>query len=268
MGLGDELMAAGEAERLFRADPSRPVAILDNRGDVRWHPLWDGNPAIATPGYVHSGRPYQAVTNGVKCRPYIRYPFTAERGMTFTTWRATDHVARLYLTPEELAHGTRLRAEIGPYLLIEPDVKPLSTPNKKWGLDRYAELVAALPDVTFVRAHGDEAEPFPSVRNIRTRTFRDACGLLAASDGYVGNEGGLHHAAAALCKPAVVIFGGFISPQTTGYATHTNIADRGPLSPCGKWLPCEHCAAAMGKITVAQVADAVRQMRVELERAV
>jgi ADP-heptose:LPS heptosyltransferase len=167
-----------------------------------------------------------------------------------------------------LAHGTRLRAEIGPYLLIEPDVKPLSTPNKKWGLDRFAELVASMPDVTFVRAHGDECAPFPSVRNVYTRTFRDACGVLAASDGYVGNEGGLHHAAAALCRPAVVIFGGFISPITTGYASHTNIADHGPGSPCGRWLPCKHCAAAMAKITVAQVADAVRQMRVELERAV
>lgn len=258
--MGDEIMAAGQAEVLFRADPSRPVAILDKRGHVRWSEMWQGNPAIATPADVASGREVQRIVNGVGARPYIRYPFTAEKGMRFTDWRARDHVGRLYLTPDELAIGRLIRHEVGPFVLLEPDVKPLSTPNKRWGLSRYAELVAALPEITFVRAHGDECEPFQGVRNVHTAKFRDACGVLAASDGYVGNEGGFHHAAAALGLPAVVIFGGFISPKTTGYSSHVNLADTGPRSPCGRWQPCSHCERAMARISVERVAEAVRQM--------
>ena len=268
MGQGDEILASGEAELLFRADPSRKVAICDKHGKPRWSDLWAGNPAIATPSEVEHGQPVQILRNGEGCRPYIRYPFTARRGMRFTEWRARDHVGRLYLTDEELERGLRLREEIGPFVLMEPDVKPTTTPNKAWGLERFAAVVKALPEVTFVRAHGDECQPFRPVRNIHTRTFREACGILAAAEGYVGTEGGFHHAAAALGKPAVVIFGGFISPRATGYLTHINIADKGPGSPCGTWQPCGHCAQAMARITVERVVESVRQMVGQrLERA-
>lgn len=260
MGMGDEIMAAGEAEILFRRDPSRPVAICNRVGEPRWHPVWEGNPAIATPAYVNSGKRVHHITNGVGCRPYIRYPFTAARGMRFTQWRARDHVGRLYLTEEELERGRALRREIGPFLVLEPSVKPDTTPNKSWGLHRFTEVVRALPDVTFVRVHGLECQPFSPVRNVKTETFREACGYIAASDGYVGTEGGFHHAAAALGKPAVVIFGGFISPKTTGYETHINLCDKGPGSPCGRWQPCGHCEAAMARITPDRVVESVRRM--------
>jgi hypothetical protein len=259
MGAGDEIMAAGQAEHLYR-DLNMPVAICDRRGNVRWDSMWEGNPAIASPAYVASGQPYAQITNGVGCRPYIRYPFTAERGMGFTNWKARDCIGRIYLTKAELNRGEVIRDEVGPFLLLEPDVKPLSTTNKAWGLDRYRQLVERLPDVTFIRAHGDECQHFDGVRNIRTQTFREACGVLAASVGYVGNEGGFHHAAAALKKPAVVVFGGFISPKTTGYPTHVNLYDSGTMSPCGRWKPCDHCAEAMAQITVDEVEDTVRQL--------
>ena len=35
---------------------------------------------------------------------------------------------------------------------------------------------------------------------------------------YLGPEGGFAHAAAALSKPGVVIYGGWIPPQVIGYA--------------------------------------------------
>lgn len=252
-------MAAGQAEHLFR-DLGIPVAICDKRGTVRWSDMWEGNPAIASPAYVASGQPHARITNGVGCRPYIRYPFTAQHGLRFSDWRARDFVGRLYLTDAEVARGDAIRRDVGPFLLLEPDVKPLSTQNKAWGRERYTALVASVPDVTFIRAYGDECQSFEGVRNIRTRTFRDACGILAASGGYVGNEGGFHHAAAALGKPAVVVFGGFISPQTTGYPTHVNLYDNGIGSPCGRWQHCTHCEQAMARITVEEMADAVQQL--------
>jgi hypothetical protein len=62
----------------------------------------------------------------------------------------------------------------------------------------------------------------------------------------------LHHAAAALGVPAVVIFGGFISPAVTGYAAHANIFTGDDLG-CGNINPCPHCRAAMERISVDQV---------------
>lgn len=258
MGYGDEIMASGVAQRVFDADPSMPVAICDRIGYPRWHELWYGNPVIATPQHIAQGKAYHVINNGVGCRPYIQYPFTAQRGMQFTDWQARDHVGRIYLTDDELAFGRMVRAQVGPFVMVEPDVKRESTPNKNWGREKFQSVIAAIPGLTFVRAHGREAEPLPGVHSVQTRTFRESCGILAASDGLLGTEGGMHHAAAALGKPAVVIFGGFISPRTTGYATHVNIADRGPCSPCGRWMPCDHCQKAMALITVDRVVRAVQ----------
>jgi hypothetical protein len=236
---------------------------------VRWHEVWQGNPAIATPQEIENGlTPFEQIRNGEGCRPYIRYPFTAQRGLKFTEWRARDHVGRLYLTDDELAIGARVREEVGPFLLLEPDVKGSTTPNKSWGLEKFAAVVKSLPELTFIRAHGNTALRFRGVRNIQTNSFRESCGILAAADGYLGTEGGYHHAAAALGKSAVVIFGGFISPKTTGYPTHINLVDKSPGSPCGRWRPCDHCRRAMDGITVEAVVHAVGEMlNGALERA-
>jgi ADP-heptose:LPS heptosyltransferase len=88
----------------------------------------------------------------------------------------------------------------------------------------------------------------------RTPTFRHAMAVLARASLYIGPEGGLHHAAAAVGIPAVVIFGGFIPPSVTGYATHINLT--GGAAACGSLKPCEHCKAYMDVISVADVMGA------------
>ncbi|HEX7455694.1 MAG TPA: glycosyltransferase family 9 protein, partial [Gallionella sp.] len=93
---------------------------------------------------------------------------------------------------------------------------------------------------------------------ICTPDFRRACAVLANAKAYVGNEGGMHHAAAALGIPAVVIFGGFISPQQTGYATQRNLTAGG--KPCGMRQPCRHCADAMAAITPEMVLNKLMEI--------
>ena len=68
-------------------------------------------------------------------------------------------------------------------------------------------------------------------------------------------EGGLHHGAAALGVPAVVLFGGFIPPAVTGYADHANFT--GGATACGSLNKCLHCRDALEKITVEEVYNAV-----------
>lgn len=260
MGMGDELMAAGQAQRVYDADPSRRVAICDAAGRPRWHELWEGNPIIATPAQVAAGEPVHRIRNAIGCRPYIRYPFTHQTGWTFTDWRASDHVGRLYLTEAELSDGRALAASIGPFVVVEPSPIKTSNANKAWGFDRFRTLVTACPEVRFVQLQHPEAIHLPGVTVVSVRTFRQACGVLAAAAAYVGPEGGLHHACAVLGAPAVVIFGGCCSVSTTGYPQHVNIADDGPGTPCGRWLRCSHCEAAMARITVDRVSGALRTL--------
>jgi hypothetical protein len=251
-------MAAGHAQSTYDADPSKRVAICDVRWRPYWSEMWNGNPVIAAPHEVAAGEPVHKIQNAVNCRPYIQYPFTHKTGWTFTDWRAQDHRGKLYLSLKERALGIAAQQKHGPFVVMEPSPIAKSNPNKAWPQEKFAGLIAACPDVRFVQLCHPESSGLAGALPIPSPTFRAACGVLASAAAYVGPEGGLHHAAAALGVPAVVIFGGCASVKTTGYSEHFNIADDGPQTPCGRWLPCPHCVDAMAKIGVEQVADGLR----------
>ena len=77
---------------------------------------------------------------------------------------------------------------------------------------------------------------------------------------YLGPEGGFSHAAAALSKPGVVIYGGWIPPQIIGYDFHENLYVDIEGSPCGiRDRECDHCKKCMDLITVDNVINAVER---------
>ena len=264
MGYGDEIMVAGEARRLWRAGDPRPVAVLDRHGRPRWHPIWDGNPRIARPEAVARGLAVQTLVNGPGCRPYVDYvamrnefaalfpgrPFTTKFCDPRLPWRYTAWRA----SPGELFHVSR--REPGDYVVVEPHLKAGASPNKDWGWDRWQALVSSRRDLDWVQLGAGGVRVLEGVRQLETADFRSACGLLAGARAAVLPEGGLHHAAAALDVPAVVIFGAMTSPANTGYASHVNLFEpRGGESPCGQRVACDHCAQAMAAIDPAAVAD-------------
>jgi len=260
VGFGDEILAAGQAQRLYAHNPFRRVAICDQQSRPRWHPIWDGNPILATPADVDQGEDVQRLMNAPGCRPYIVYPFTEDTGWTFNTaFRAREHVARIYLTVDELRFGVQLQQQIGPYVLIEPYSKH---DNLRWPFESWVTLIAALPDLTFVQhTHVESTRVVPGARDVMTRTFRDACGLLASARLYVRGESGMCHAAAALGIPQVTIWGGCMDWNVLGgYPKQIGILNYTGGSPCGRWHPCDHCRRAMAEISVEQVVQSIQTM--------
>ena len=76
---------------------------------------------------------------------------------------------------------------------------------------------------------------------------------MSLCDFFIGWEGGFAHAAAALDKKSVVLFGGYIHPNITGYKFHNNIYIDIDGSPCGMRDWCEHCERCKDLITVEMV---------------
>jgi len=248
MGFGDEVMAAGRAEKLAR-QLGQPVRIVDLIGETRWSEVWNGNP------WITQDPAAPVIRDGPGCRPYIAYPFTSA-GHGYTDFQAREHRGRLYLNDAELFVGRRV-AKDGRFVVIEPNTKAGSNVNKQWPRENWFDLVKELRDVRLVQIGLPEARRLRGVEFVPTASFRDGAGVLAASAGLVASEGGLHHAAAALDVPAVVIFGGSPSVRATGYPEHINL---GGQEPCGRWQLCPHCAATMQGITPKLVAAAVRQI--------
>jgi len=250
MGWGDELVASG----LARGARERGERIAFGfGGKIRWtpqaHEIFKNNPNVAPPG-----------SEGAKDLRWIRHcagarlntsGIMASRGR----WRWLPFrppPGEIFFSDEELAFG---EAHLGGFVVLEARVKP-QYPNKQWPQDRYREVAAQLQKrglrvVQFAGA----ARPVDGCGDvIVTPTFRKALALLSRASLYVGAEGGLHHGSAAVGTKAVVIFGGWPDPKSSGYDSHRNLA--APDAGCGSIAPCAHCRNAMGRITVEEVVNA------------
>jgi hypothetical protein len=244
IGIGDELMVSGEARRMQEHDP-RKVRVTFN-GEHRWHRVWAYNKRIATLGERGDFQEYAARVNGLR-------PYTASKSAQRWTWREyRPPPGEIYLNDFETDFGRRHAGRI----VLEPTIKRGAPPGKDWGWIRWNKLAWIFERegvrVTQLGPIGTRILD-GSVEHIVTSDFRAAAAVLANARGAVVHEGGQHHAAAALGLPAVVIFGGYISPAVTGYEMQTNFFTGDDLG-CGMRIACEHCRAAMARIEPEQVA--------------
>lgn len=256
MGFGDSIMVASIAKRIHAMTNQRVVPV-DAKWEPYWDALWDGL------SYMQRSLSFGGITP-LRNAPHAERPYYSGVEGNRILWRKWDIApGEIRLTEEERAWAARAMPR--PRIVLGWDFKELGGggANKNWGAESWAQVSVAFPRGTFVQLRAPEAMLLAACEfAIETPTFRHACAILERSLGYVGHEGGLHHAAAALGKPAVVVFGGYISPEVTGYDTHTNLYvpdEHYPLG-CGTVTPCEHCRESMSKITVEQVVNATKAM--------
>ena len=240
-------MATGQARALHEADPTRKVLMVGKDGQPRLHPIWDGNPRLLSLREFRKGVPHQVLANHSGRRPYIDYARSTPERWAWNAWRALR--GEIYLDDAERRRFQDVRGRV----VIEPHVKGPKQGNKQWGWPNWQALVHARRDLQFVQLGPPGTVLLEGVAHVVTHTVRDAAAALSQVRMAVLPEGGLHHAAAALHVPAVVIFGGFINPQNTGYDGHVNLFTGG--AACGAKLPCPHCREAMARIAAAEVAE-------------
>lgn len=255
MGYGDEIMATGLARGLKQR--GKRAAFGDGR-KIIWGPwceeMFAHNPNIAKPGseghrdlvwiaHYKGARKYNKLVNGSW---KWNYEFTASPGEFFFS----DAEKRT------IDYG---RPSLGNFIVIEPNVPWQKTvaPNKDWGEEKYNQLTERLQKhgvkiVQFI--HKNSRRKLRGITTIECNKFREAIALLSLARLYVGPEGGMHHAAAAVGVGAVVIMGGFIPPQVVGYPGHVNLT--GGAEACGNTQPCAHCQKAMENILVDDVYSA------------
>jgi hypothetical protein len=251
MGFGDELMATGIA----RAMRSRGRAAFGDGQNINWSPeahlIFRDNPNVAKPG-EESARDLNWVRHYKGCRLY-HLP-----GHGLNRWRFNPEFkavpGEMFFSDAEKEFAKQFGSG---FIIVEANVKTVA-PNKQWPKDRYAELVQRLVQSGHeVRSFDYGGGVTTDVRSsIKTPDFRHALAVLKNAKLYIGPEGGLHHGAAAVGTPAVVIFGGFISPKTTGYDNHTNIFVGDEA--CGMMKSCDHCREAMNSITTDRVYNEAR----------
>jgi ADP-heptose:LPS heptosyltransferase len=250
MGMGDWLMAAGEARKVHAAN-KLPVLVIGRRGVPMWSEVFDHNPYILRSPTQRCNR----IVSGGGVRPYISLK-TPRKWF----WKAYKPIpAELFFTKEEKAFAEPYRGMV----MIEPNVKNVGHTNKAWPYGRWVDLVDQIGfnEAPFnVRLVQCVSGPSPDlgvvVRQIHTPTFRLALAVQSVCKAFVGTDGGLMHGAAASGIPAVILWSEFTSPGVVGYGSMVNLRHAG--NPCGMRVNCPGCAAAMNKITVAEVVAALK----------
>lgn len=215
------------SELIFRNNPNIAPRILNRGSSLEWIPFYKGHRIYNKPG---------------SRRWLWNYEFKAIPGEVF-------------LSQDERARAATFGQG---YVVIEPNVPAFKSvaPNKQWPVERYERVAERLKSKGFdvVQMVHKDGVKLKAARYVKTPDFRAALATLARAALYVGPEGGLHHGAAAVKVPGVILFGGFIPPQVTGYEMHTNLT--GGVQACGSWLSCDHCKAAMNAIKVDEVVEA------------
>lgn len=249
MGLGDVLMSMGEAKRIHQRT-GQPVLITDPRGMPVRSDLFTGVPYLIQKPL--RGERYQRHVNSPGHRPYIRLK-TAERWY-WNKYRPEPADVVLTEAERELAQGISR-----PFIVLEPHVKNIGHRNKDWGWAHWEDLATLLrrENHRVIQMVRPGEKVLRHAEGTQVPDFRKALAVLARAALYVGPEGGLHHGAAAMRTPAVVIFGGFVSPETTGYDHHRNLFTGGEA--CGMRTDCLHCRKAMNAITPEMVLHEIKE---------
>jgi len=262
VGFGDEILGSG----LARGAAARGKRVAFGDGQ---HIIWGqqsveifrGNPNVAPPGSEGAADlewiahyPGKRLYNRANGNSWVwNYDFRPKPGEIFFDASERD-----------------IAAVVPPgFVLMEPNVpahkavainKQWDPARFQWVADRLCQDGHRVVQLTYegMTHQLRDVETFP------TQSVRIALAVLARAALFVGHEGGMHHGAAALGIPAVVIFGGFIPPRVTGYDNHENMAAGEPA--CGSLIPCLHCRQALESITARQVYDAARR-RIGAEQA-
>jgi ADP-heptose:LPS heptosyltransferase len=267
LGFGDEIIATG----LARGAMKRGKLIAFGNGDrIIWSDqsriVFKDNPNIAVPGNEKLDN-LEWISHYRGNRMYGK----AEKGKwKFKDWKCPQ--GEIFFSETEKRFGLECQSDGWPFVVIEPRVKlsgACAGANKQWPVDRYTEVAQSLiaRRIRVVQLVPPNSKKIlPLIEGVETSDFRLALAVLARAVLYIGPEGGLHHGAAAVGTNAVVIFGGFNSPRSTGYEMHENISVG---EPCGSIGRCLHCKEAMESISVERVLSAaVNRIRYPVETGV
>jgi hypothetical protein len=231
-------MLTAEARRLAEKH-GKPAVV----GNNEWSPIWENNPYISKTGDGPK------TSSSIGRRPYLK-GWDHERLYYDENYRAER--GELYFSPEEIDYRDNL-GDVG--ILIEPHVKGTFGGNKAWVWDRWIEIAKSLK-VSQCLPPGKR--PLPNARIVQTPTIRHALAALSGARLLISTDGALHHAAAALGVPSIVIWGARTDPNVLGYTDHINLTSGDDF--CGMMAPCSHCVKAMKAITVDQVLDAAERI--------
>ena len=271
MGLGDDLMITGIVEQEYIKHPDKQIVV----GSLKRNLIFDSlvylnNPKITPSKKLNKNKPVHFIDYNDENRFYINYEKCDHNNIS---WRTDFKLipGRIYFSKTEITDAKNMLKKANIFWSNKTETKhkgiiffesystkqnhefySYKMKNKNWGEENWIKLIDRLKDkYLIIQSVHEKAKKIDGVFYSENEfDFRTACAVLNNCDMFLGNEGGFGHAAAALNKKALIYFGGWISPQSTGYTMHENIYYDDFNSPCGAiGYLCHHCEKARKSFT-------------------
>ena len=266
MGFGDEIMITGYAKELKLKYPNHQI-VSGNRqkGIITDSVIFNNNPNIKRFSQLQNMQTIW-IDSYSGHRPY----FIKETEDKYH-WNENHKVkiGELYFSKQEKEFASDILTSAKEWwnkekkntykkiIFIEPcrikTTKNNASENRNWGIENWKLFLNEFKnEYLFVQSIFRDSEIIDGIFKFKS-SFREACAVLNKCDYSIGGEGGFTHAAGALNKIGLFIYGGWIDPAITGYAIHKNIYINIEGSPCGMKIPCKHCKKCNEIMTVEMI---------------
>lgn len=222
--LGDNLLMTSVLRDLKTKDPSKKIIV-----ETEWTKLFKNNPYptwVTQKHFTTTKRHY---------RTTYKIEETTTKSLYEQLYNSVNLSGKgcpeLFLSVEEVQ---KMKTKYPfKYIVICPvGVQTFSANRKEWGFNNFQQLRKLLKEFEFVQI-GSKSDPLlKNVNDARGLDIRESAAVLRNSILFIGLEGGLMHTAKAVGGKAVILYGGFIKPEISGYDDFTNIYKETYCSPC------------------------------------
>lgn len=254
--LGDNLMLSFLAKEIKRHNPEIRVAIETAIPD-----LFINNPHIEKVYTDKVAAKYYKLQ--YKIEKQTKNHILDQIAVTYSpALQDVERHVHLFLSESEVSYAKKNFPE--KYIVMGVEGKQSFASNRKeWGLDRFQELCDSFSNYNIIQTGGKSDTLLDNVTDARGMSLRETGALIFNSLTGIFLEGGLMHLANAVNRESVIIFGGALDPEITGYDNNINISTSPKCSPCfTSHQPMDRCETmiCMKEISVDRVANAVRQL--------
>ncbi len=179
---------------------------------------------------------------------------------------AGDYQCEMYFSPDEEEAVDRLQESLKlstAFVVVEPHSKSQWFGDlREWPFERWERVVKWLRDQNYPVVQIGEGgnSVLEGAIDITGRTsFREAVLLMQRARLFLGQEGGLMHAANAVDVPSVIVWGGLTLPEFAGYRKHRVLCTHVECAPCGLRGNCPYDKKCLTSVEPGDVISAVSE---------
>ena len=180
---------------------------------------------------------------------------------------ARDYECEMYFSPREEESVDRLQESLKlatDFVVIEPYSKSHWFGDlREWSFERWERVVKSVREQNVpVVQIGEGGRPIlEGAIDMTGRTsFREAVLLMKRARLFLGQDGGLMHAANAVNVPSVIVWGGVNLPDFIGYRKHTVLCRHVDCAPCGLRGDCPYDKKCLTTVEASEVISTVSGM--------